>query len=1186
MHCVRCDAENTPGARFCSMCAHPLPQLCPKCEVENQPEALFCSACATPLQGSDSTSGLERLDGLRKLAPESLQEKIREISRGLPGQRKPVTILFTDIVGSTAIAEKLDPEEWKEVVQGAHKLVSDAVYRYEGTIAQLLGDGVLAFFGAPLTHEDDPERAARAALDIQDNIAEYRSELSGFVDDFQMRVGINTGEVVIGEVGSEEHAEYLAVGDAVNVAARLEGASEPGQILVSEAIARHIEAGFTLRDLGEVLVKGKTAALAVFELVEVKAEPSSGRGIEGLHSPLIGRDSELERLSSALASLQQGLGQIVVILGEAGIGKTRLVQETMQQEVPAELGETSAPALSLRWLEGRSLSYGSALSFWPITQLILADLGLSNGDAEPKIKAALRRRVHDLLGADSDEFLPFLFHILGLKQDKATQEMFQALDGETVKHQIKKSVRYYFTRMAERKPTVLVFEDTHWADPSSLGILEDLFSATDQCSLMPLILMRVDRDHGSWKAKLKAETDYGHRYTDIHLKRLSKNDSDQLVDHLLEVADLPDDVRRLMMDRSEGNPFYLEEIIRNLIDQGVLLHEDNTWRATQEITRVIIPDTLHGVLLARIDRLGEDVRGTLQLAAVIGKSFLYRILESITEAERELDAHLAQLQRVDLVREKTRRPELEYIFKHSLTQEAAYGSLLVERRREFHLKVGETIERLFPERAEDLLGLLAHHFLRAEELEKAADYLLRAYKKAVLEGSLQEAMDHAHQALNVFERLEDPLKIGRAKARIGYLHWGLGDRQASLDMYEEALEILEKQPDSIELAWTLSFMSRLYMFNAEHAHAISMGERALELAERFQDEEIRIGTLNTVGCSHCEIGDEEQGFSYLFKSLQLSLELNDPGVINRAYFNLVEMLTIHSRNREARELAQDFVRYGKKLGNRFVESLSFLKLLPVDWRGGNWKMALGYLPEIEKLDFGIWQIWANYAQGAIDNDLGRINEARDRLDRTLEAALKTDEIQTVAPYLGELILTYTTLGLESETDKFVEMLILQIDSTPLPHSDSIMPLLHACYWTLMYRKRVSLKKGEAFVSRINEAFQQLDLPMIKAALAEAEGCLALAKNRADQASAYFREAVEIWEKIERPYDQARGLNGLGRALMSAGDLKGASEVYEQALVIIESLADQLVDQELRESFLSSQLVEQILTSQSQLENVD
>jgi class 3 adenylate cyclase/tetratricopeptide (TPR) repeat protein len=1160
--------------------------MCPKCQQENPPEARFCYACATPLHDSDDTHDLERLDNLRELAPEGLQEKIRQDPRGLPGQRKPVTILFTDIVGSTAIAEKLDPEEWKEVVQGAHKLVSEAVYRYEGTIAQLLGDGVLAFFGAPLTHEDDPDRAARAALDIQASIAEYRAELSGFVDAFQMRVGINTGEVVIGEVGSEKHAEYLAVGDAVNVAARLEGAAEPGQILVSQTIARRIEAGFNLRDLGEVPVKGKTAALAMFELIEAKTQPSSGRGIEGLSSPLVGRDSELERLSVALDSLQQGLGQIVVVLGEAGIGKTRLVQEVMEPVVETEREESSAPESSVRWLEGRSLSYGSALSFWPITQLILADLGLSDGDSEVKVKAALRRRVSDLLAGDTDEFLPYLFHILGLKQDETARDMFQTLDGETVKHQIKKSVRRYFTHMAEREPTVLCFEDTHWADPSSLDILEDLFSASDQCSLMLLILMRVERDHGSWKAKLKAETDFGHRYMEINLKRLSESDSDQLVNHLLEIANLPDNVRRLIMDRSEGNPFYLEEIIRNLIDQGVLVHEGSTWRATKEIAQVSIPDSLHGVLQARIDRLGEDVRSTLQLASVIGKSFLYRILESITEAERELDAHLAQLQRVDLVREMTRRPELEYIFKHSLTQEAAYGSLLVERRREFHRKVGEAIEQLFADRVEDLLGLLAHHFYRAEELNKAADYLLRASLMAFGEGSFQESMDYANQALTVYERLEDPLNIGLVKARIGVIHWGLGDRQASMELNEDAIEILGGQPDSIELAVALSLMSRMYMLNAEQEQAISMGERALELAERFQDEEVRINTLNTIGCSRCEIGDAEQGFSYLFKSLQLSLELNNPQMTNRVYFNLVEVLTTHSRNREARELAQDYIRFAKNIGNYLIKSLSFLKLLTIDWLGGNWRTALGYLPEIEILDFGIWQIWASYALGGIDNDLCRIDEARDRLDRSFEAALITGEIQTVAPYLGELIRSSAALGLESKTDEYVEMLIRQIDTKPFYHSDSVMPLLYACYWNLLYRKHVALKTGEACVSRINEAYQQLALPMTKAALAEARGCLALAKDLPDQASEHFREAVEIWEKIERPYDRARALNGLGRALMPAGDLKGAREAYKQAMGIVESLADQLVDQALRESFLSSQLVRQIKTSQAQLENAD
>ncbi len=535
---------------------------------------------------------------------------------------------------------------------------------------------------------------------------------------------------------------------------------------------------------------------------------------------------------------------------------------------------------------------------------------------------------------------------------------------------------------------------------------------------------------------------------------------------------------------------------------------------------------------------------------------------------------------------KTRRPELEYIFKHSLTQEAAYGSLLIERRREFHRKVGEAIEHLFADRVEDLLGLLAHHFYRAEELNKAGDYLFRASLKTFREGSIQEPMDHALQALTVYERLEDPLNIGRVKAQIGYLHWVLGDRQASMDIYEEALEILEKQPDSIELAATLSLMSRMYMLNAEQEQAISMGERALELAERFQDEEVRINTLNTVGCSHCEIGDEEQGFSYLSKSLQLSLELNDPALINRAYFNLVEGLMVHSRNQEARELAQDYVRFANEIGNIFVESHSFLKLLPIDWLEGNWKTALGYLPEIERLDFGIWQIWANLALGAIDNDLGRIDEARDRLDRTFDAAIKADELQTVAPFLGELIRTYAALGLESKTDEYVEMLIHHVDSTPLSHSDCVMPLLHACYWTLMHRKRVALKNGEACISRIHKACQQLDLPVTKAALAEARGCLALTKDRLDQASAHFTEAVEIWKNIERPYDRVRALNGLGSAFMLTGDLDGASEAYAQAMGIVESLADQLDDQTLRESFLSSQLVRQIKTSQAQLENAN
>ncbi len=727
--CSDCSHENPADAGFCQDCGQPLMRDCASCGTSNSLEAKFCLQCGTRLDVKSDPEQESKLRSLQETAPHELREKIKAARTEIEGERKPVTIVFTDIVGSTAIAEKLDPEVWKEIVNGAHRHVGEAIYRYEGTIAQLLGDGVLAFFGAPITHEDDPIRAVRAAMDIQASVEDYGRELMGTIDDFQMRIGINTGTVVIGEIGTDMHVEYLAIGDAVNVAARLQSAAEPGKVVVSGACARLVSAEFELKDLGEITVKGKTEPLQAFELIGSKAEPETGRGIEGLPTPHVGRAGEVEKLQSSLLSLCAGHGQIVTVIGDAGIGKTRLLEEVkaVTCEDCDDDQTTSISPTSIRWLEGRALSYGGSLSYWTISQLLLADLGLSDGAPQVEIIVALRRRVKELFGEEkAGEAFPYLAHLLGLKGDGAAEEHLQSLDGETQKKRTLTSLSDYFGRVADERPTVLFFEDMHWADPSSLEAIAHLLPLTDRVPLMILMLMRIDRDHGSWEVKLKAETDFPHRTSEIHLHRLSPDDSSSLVAQLLGEAELPAEIQQTIMERSEGNPFYLEEVIRHLMEQELIVEDEDGWRATKALEVMSIPDTLQGVLLARIDRLEEDVRRTLQMAAVIGKSFLYRILETIAEAEMQLNTHLSQLQRVDLVREKARLPELEYIFKHALTQEAAYNSLLLKRRKVFHLKVGEALEELFLDRVDEFSGLMAYHFEAAEADEKALDYLQRA----------------------------------------------------------------------------------------------------------------------------------------------------------------------------------------------------------------------------------------------------------------------------------------------------------------------------------------------------------------------------------------------------------------------------------------------------------------------------
>ena len=408
MNCVKCGYENDDDAEFCENCGSAFSRVCAHCGNPLKPRAKFCKTCGTPAVSQyPSAEEKNRLALLQQTAPSHLKEKIRISSAQVEGERKPVTILFTDIVGSTALAEKLDPEEWKEIVSGAHQRVSQVVYRYEGTIAQLLGDGVLAFFGAPITHEDDPIRAVHAALDIQQAIGDYAYTLKGYIDNFQLRVGLNTGTVVVGSVGSDLHMEYLAIGDTVNLAARLQSVAQPGRILISESTARLVGAAFELQSLGEINVKGKTKAVTIFDVVKVKAKPESGRGFKELRSPLVGRDSELAVLRTALEALFNGHGQIATILGEAGIGKSRLLEEAHQC---SDDGHPTG-----LWIEGRAISYGQTLSFWTITHLIYNDLGLSDGDPEVRVWSALKRRVNTLFGEESSKVLPYLGHLLGVK---------------------------------------------------------------------------------------------------------------------------------------------------------------------------------------------------------------------------------------------------------------------------------------------------------------------------------------------------------------------------------------------------------------------------------------------------------------------------------------------------------------------------------------------------------------------------------------------------------------------------------------------------------------------------------------------------------------------------------------------------------------------------------------------------
>lgn len=644
MICPQCSHTNSATARFCENCGHALPRLCPNCGQTVSTAARFCSNCGFQLTAASPGAGVNggaasrapgatSLDALRRAAPQPLAQKILAQRNRLEGERKLVTALFTDIVSSTMLAEAMDPEDWREVVSGAHERVSEAVYRYEGTIAQLLGDGVLAFFGAPLAHEDDAERAVRAALEILDALRVYAGELRArdMVDAFQMRIGLNTGTVVVGDIGTDLHMEYLAIGDTVNLAARMQSAADPDSLLISENTYRHVSSLFDFEDRGRIAVKGKAEPVQVYSVVRTRKGAVRMRGIAGLSSPLVGRQRESSALMQVLSELRSGKGGIVTISGEAGLGKSRLIAEC-RKALPRILpADSRVEEDGIRWIEGRCVSFGSAIAYHLGIDILRAILGLAADASEQELRAALHQDVNRLFGSseEAQRVYPFLGHVLGLQLTEEEAARVKYMDGPGLLNRYIAAFHAYLDALARTAPTVIVAEDVHWADPSSVELGLHLLQMAAKAPIVFILVTRPDRDTAGWRMVTAAREIPGVSAIELHLSPLSDNDSQQLVSNLLDATSLPDPVRHVILAKAEGNPFYVEEVLRMLIDHGSVRRQDGAWIVTRDLKEIEIPDTLQGVIMARIDRLPEDAKRTLQIAAVIGRRFQVKVLEAV-----------------------------------------------------------------------------------------------------------------------------------------------------------------------------------------------------------------------------------------------------------------------------------------------------------------------------------------------------------------------------------------------------------------------------------------------------------------------------------------------------------------------------------------------------------------------------
>jgi predicted ATPase/class 3 adenylate cyclase len=871
--------------------------ICPRCQTINQGGARFCSNCGQALEAAAA-------------------------SRQPEGERKLVTVLFADVAGSTAMGERLDPEQVTDVMNGAFAFMNQAVDKYGGTVARLMGDAVLAIFGAPVAHEDDPERAVRAGLDIQMAARDYARAIERqYGIAFHLRVGIHTGLGVVDQVGDHIRTEYTVMGDTPNVASRMQSSAEPGSVLVSADTHRLVRHAFDFMSRGPLEARGKSAPIDTWQVIGPRAAPLSARGLQDLHAPMVGRQNELERLQQRLAALRPGAGgSWVTVSGEAGLGKSRLLAE-LRHSAAAAAGRPQAPPAPL-WLEGRCVSYGQDSSYLPWRQIIRQTIGSPDSEPPEAVRARLEVAACNCCEEPGGD-LPFLEAMLAVAGEESLKHVM-GYSGSELVERMTAAVRGYLCGQARARPLVLVFEDLHWADTASLDLLENLCSLVPLHPIMIVCLMRRDKDTPAWALARRArELLAAEHVEDIALEPLSADQSRDLLGMLLHIEDLPDPVRAVILERSDGNPFFVEEVIRSLLDTGLIVRQDGRWRATREIAMVSIPTTLAGLLAARIDALPDDTKRLAQMSSVIGRSFALQVIKVVCDSapppERlpDIQPPLDWLVRQEIVRLRARQPDVEYAFKHALTQEAAYNSLLIRRRRELHARAGRALEAVHAGRLDEFAPVLAHHYWHAEDWQPAAAWAMRAGAAAQRVYALREAMRHYNRAIEALDRageghdgplctallgwaraafkllpypeqllrleraeqaarrLADKRLLAEALHALGDVHLARGYLLKAIPVFMEAFHLAEALGDEA-LALVPSVQAAFASMDENPRASIALFERAIALAIKYDNRAQQAFALAAMAMPLARLGRSAESIQAINSALQVIQAVNDP----------------------------------------------------------------------------------------------------------------------------------------------------------------------------------------------------------------------------------------------------------------------------------------------------------------------
>ena len=1187
-----------------------VPLICPACSTSNPSEARFCLHCGTRLDGSadaPAPAAAPAPGHLEPYLPKGMLSKLEaaRAGRAMEGERRIVTMLFCDVKGSTAMAERLDPEEWAEIMNGAFEHLIAPIYRYEGTLARLMGDAIFAFFGAPIAHEDDPQRAVSAGLDIIDGIQAYRERQRADRGlDLNVRVGINTGPVVVGQVGSDLRLEYTAMGDAVNVAARMEQTAEPGTVQITAETYRRIASSFDTESRGEVEVKGKAEPVLAYRVVARKQHPATL--LRTPATPLVGREDEMEALTRAITDVHEGRGRIVSLIAEAGLGKSRLVEETQREWARRQPDEDLRSIWDVRriWEAWQCVSYDTMRPYAQYRRMLARIAGIADTDPPDVVREKLVRTI-DFSAEWIEPHMRVWRSLFGVQQPDE-----EPLEGEAFKDAIMELVPAS-TRHAGSAPRLLVFEDLHWCDEASMDVLIETAKLVDELPCLFLFAFRPDRHAPSWRLRRWLETELPDRSTEIELSPLSERDSGELIDALLPAAE---GLRGQILERTEGNPLFVEEVAAAIQQLGAGSEE-----------AIAIPDTLQALITARLDSLDDRPRRTLQLASVIGRSFPEPVLRAVSEAGDDLATNLAALEAAGLISETATSPDREYAFHHSLTQEATYGTILLRVRRELHQRVGEVFEELYASRIEEFAPLLVRHFQEGGDDERTVTYATMAGDNAARLHANAEAVTHYENAIEASERLgrtERPLHHlyptrGRALELSGrfdeaianyeameLLAEGTGDRGAMLaaemaltTLYATptpkfdaergralaertlvlARELRDRRAESKAL-WNLMILN---VFGGGDLHeALDAGERSLAIAREMGAREQMAFTLNDLWRPYAAVGDLASSRATLEEATPIWRELDNRPMLSENLASIASLRRLAGDDAQALELSLEGYRISEEIGNPWGQAYALMNAYGVYLDRGELGKTVATMEEsialAERAGFIPPQASTRSDLAFVYAYLGDRERANEVMDEALRVVNEQQPITRpwVMGAKAELHLLDGELG-ESRS----AALQSQVDLLPEPLRSG------ASIRVAIIRARIDAAEGDhrsaaRIATEVLERLRGLGVRQFVPQALLVQGTALAAMGRGADAERVLREARSEAEVLGCRRVLWEILRELSRVLASSGDPTEAAGARAEAARLVRQIAESIDDPGLRTSFLGRPDVHALASGQA------